>query len=54
MTELEAKQYISELQLLNKTYEKLGNCRIDLSIEEVYRGQKLAWVKIKELSIKIS
>ena len=53
MTELEARQYLSELQKLNKTYEKLGNCRIDMNIEEVYRGQKLAWVKIKDLSLKV-
>jgi hypothetical protein len=53
MTELEAKQYISELQRLNKTYERLGKCQINMSVEEVYKGQKLAWVKVKDLSLKV-
>ena len=53
MTELEAKQYLSELQALNKTYETLGNCRIDMTVEEIHKGRKLTWIKVKDLSLKI-
>ena len=53
MKELEAQGYLSELKRLNKTYEKLCKCRIDMNIENVYKGQKLAWVKIKDLSLKV-
>ena len=53
MTEFEARQYLTELQRLNKTYETLGKCRIDMNIEEVFKGQKLAWIRVKDLSIKV-
>jgi len=53
VTELEARQYITELQNLNKTYETLGKCRIDMNIEEIYKGRKVVWIKVKDLSLKI-
>ena len=54
MTELEARQFIEELNKLCTTYEKLCKCEIQKSVEYFYKkNNTVRFIRVRELSLKV-